>query len=361
LASIVIADTTKYYDGRYLETHPLGGTESSVIRLARELVRRGHEVTVYSNCDGPIEHEGVAWRPLSSPAPESCDLYVAVQHPRLLGFVKKPRRRAIWVLWQPNNLKHYKQIWRVWLYRPVPVLMSLHQVRIYSPFLPRRDPQILIPLGLPEDVRGRAALPAPPSRRAIFASNPHRNLRRLVEIWAASILPQVPDAVLDVYGVHDIPSGGDAWSAWEGSVLPPAMPAEVKASVRIHPAASRQALIEAFRSARCMLYLGHKVEAFCLSVAEAQALGLPAVVAPVAAVPERVIDGVTGFICADPQNFAAQARSLLTDDALWRRQHEAALRLQQGITWSEYGGRFEAALLGDRIPLNRSVLALPDA
>jgi glycosyltransferase involved in cell wall biosynthesis len=361
LASIVIADTTKHYDGRYLETHPLGGTESSVIRLARELARRKHEVTAYVNCDGPIEDEGVAWRPLSSPVSESCDLYVAVQHPRLLGFVKNPGRRAVWVLWQPNNLKHYKQIWRVWLYRPVPVLMSLHQVRIYSPFLPRRDPQILIPLGLPADVRGRAALSVPPPRRAIFASNPHRNLRRLVEIWAASILPRVPDAFLDVYGVHDIPSGSDAWSAWEGSVLPPAMPAGVKASVRIHPAASRQALIEAFRSARCMLYLGHKVEAFCLSAAEAQALGLPAVVAPVAAVPERVIDGVTGFVSADPETFAAQAVSLLTDDALWRRQHEAALRLQQGITWSEYAGRFEAALLGDRIPLNRSVLALPEA
>jgi len=36
------------------------------------------------------------------------------------------------------------------------------------------------------------------------------------------------------------------------------------------------------------------------------------------------------------------------------------LRLQQGITWSEYAGRFEAALLGDRIPLNRSVLAVPE-
>ena len=41
--------------------------------------------------------------------------------------------------WQPNHLKHYKQIWRVWWYRPIPVLISLHQVRIYSPFLPRRD------------------------------------------------------------------------------------------------------------------------------------------------------------------------------------------------------------------------------
>jgi glycosyltransferase involved in cell wall biosynthesis len=359
MASIIFADTTKHYDGRYLETHPLGGTESSVIRLARELARRRHRVTVYTNCDGPIEHEGVSWRPFGHAVPETCDLYVACQHPQLVNFVARPGRRAIWVLWQPNHLKHYKKIWRMWLYRPVPILASLHQVRIYSPFLPRRDPQILIPLALPEDVRGHGPLAAVPPRRAIFASNPHRNLRRLVEIWARSILPRVPDAKLDVYGVHDLPPPEDAWNSWGETILPPNMPPEVKASIVIRPTTSREGLIEAFRSARAMLYLGHKVEAFCLSAAEAQALGLPAVVAPVAAVPERVVDGVTGFIEADPDRFADHAVALLTDDALWRRQHEAALRLRQGIGWSEFAGRFEAALLGDRIPLYRSVLEVP--
>jgi glycosyltransferase involved in cell wall biosynthesis len=359
MVKIVIADTTTHYDGRSLETQPLGGTESSVIRLARELARRRHEVLCYTNCDAAIEHEGVHWLPLSQSPPASCDLFVAVQHPELLNFVAKPRRRVIWVLWQPNHLKHYKQIWRVWRYRPIPILMSLHQARIYSPFLPRRDPQILIPLGLPDDVRGHGPQPAPPPPRAIFASNPQRNLRRLVEIWASSILPRVPGASLDVYGVHDIKDGVSAWEAWEGSLLPKGLSAEAKASVRIHPTATRQQLIGAFCSSRVMLYLGHKAEAFCLSLAEAQALGLPAVVAPVAAVPERVIDGITGFHHADPAGFAGAAVSLLSNDALWRHQHLAALSLQQGITWSEYAGRFESALLGDRIPLYRSVLDLP--
>ena len=90
------------------------------------------------------------------------------------------------------------------------------------------------------------------------------------------------------------------------------------------------------RGARAMLYLGHKCEAFCMSLAEAQALGTPAVIAPVAALPERVIDGVTGFHHADPAAFGRAAVRLLTDDALWRTQHEAALKLQQGITVEEY-------------------------
>ncbi len=105
------------------------------------------------------------------------------------------------------------------------------------------------------------------------------------------------------------------------------------------------------RGARAMLYLGHKAEAFCLSLAEAQALGTPAVVGSLGAVPERVIDGVTGFHRDDPAGFAAAAIQLLSDDELWRRQHLAALERQQGLSVGEYVERFEAAVLGRRAGL----------
>lgn len=348
MPSIIIADTTGHYDGRALETRPLGGTETSIIRCARALARRGHDVSVYSNCDAPIEDRGVSWIPLNRTPPQTCDLYIAAHQPELFGFVPRPRRRAVWVLWPVNQLKHYKKIWRMWLYRPVPVLISQYQADTYSPFLPRYSPPLIIPHGLPDDVRGLKPRPTPPPRRAIFASNPQRNLKRLVEIWAESILPRVPDAVLDVFGVNAFRPDEDPWKTAEGTVLPQDLPDAVKKSICIHPAVSRQDLIQAMRNSRTMLYLGHKAEAFCLAVAEAQALGTPAIVAPVTVLPERVVDGVTGFIHGDPVRFADAAVSLLTDDDLWRRQHEAALRLQQGISWSEHAARVESAFLGDR-------------
>ena len=114
MARIVIADDTKFYDGTYLETQPLGGTESAVIRFARAMARRGHDVTAYTNCAAPIEHEGVRWVPLGHAVPETCDLYVACQHPRLFGLVPRPKRLVVWVLWQPNEFKHYKRVASMW-------------------------------------------------------------------------------------------------------------------------------------------------------------------------------------------------------------------------------------------------------
>jgi glycosyltransferase involved in cell wall biosynthesis len=359
MAHIIFADKTGRYDGRDFEKRPLGGTESSVIQCARELAKRGHQVTVYSNCDGDIIDHGVAWRPLADARPESCDLYVACHQPELLGFVRKPRRRIIWVLWPASQLKHYKKIWRMWLYRPIPVLISLYQAKTYSPFLPHRDPHIVLPLGLPDDVRGSAPRSTVPERRAIFASNPQRNLHPLVEIWMERILPRVPDAVLDVYGINGLAPGEDAWRKWEGNLLPAGISASAKESVRIHLPQDRQQLIQSMRDSRVQLYLGHKAEAFCLAVAEAQALGVPSVVADINVLPERVIDGITGFVRQDDQGFAEAAIGLLTDDQLWRSQHEAAIEHQQGISWSEYAGRFESALLADNYSIYRSVLALP--
>ncbi len=359
MASIVFTEASSHYDGRDLGKRPLRGTETSVIRCAQELAKRGHQVTVFSNCDGPIEHEGVSWRPLSDTPPRACDLYISCNWPHLLSFVRSPKRRAIWVLSPVRQHRHYKKILRMWRYRPIPILTAFYEAQSYSSFLPRHTPKIVLPHGLADEVRGHSPLVSAPPPRVIFASNPARNLRRLVEIWASSILPRVPNATLDVYGIGSVPADGNAWGAWEGVALPAGMNATVKNSIHLQPSVNGETLIAAMRGSRAMLYLGHKSESFCLAVAEAQALGVPAVVAPVTVLPERVIDGVTGFVRADEGEFAERAVALLTDDALWRSQHEAALRYQQGISWSEHAGRLEAALLGDMMPIYRSVLALP--
>jgi glycosyltransferase involved in cell wall biosynthesis len=105
-------------------------------------------------------------------------------------------------------------------------------------------------------------------------------------------------------------------------------------------------LAEELRRARVYLYRGDPGETFCLSAAEAQASGLPAVVQDIGSLPERVRDRETGFVARDEASFAAAAIALLRDDLLWRRQHRAALRLQRRYGWAEAAADWEAAFLG---------------
>jgi len=346
---VVIADRTNFYDGRDILAKPLGGTETSVIYFAEAMARRGHEVTCLTRCISDVKHQGVNWLPIGSKSAPRSDLYLAVQHPDLFDYSRRARKRALWLMWPPFNLHRRRQALRLWLLRPQIVFASRFQVETYWKWLPRPDPPVVLALGLPDSVRGRPPLSAPPPPRAIFASNPMRNLKWLIELWGRNILPHVPGGELHIYGIRDYEHRFDA--PWEETrqrlhqFIPDGYPESALQSLKPHPPAPRAELWRAIQSSRVMLYGGHRVEAFCLSVAEAQALGVPAVVRPIAVLPERVRHGETGFIAVDDQSFAEHAVTILTDDQVWKNQHEAALKWQQGWTWDAMAEEFERCFM----------------
>jgi len=106
----------------------------------------------------------------------------------------------------------------------------------------------------------------------------------------------------------------------------------------------RTELAAVLSGARVMLYRGDPGETFCLALAEAQAMGVPAIVQPLGSAPERVIDGMTGRVAEDDDAFATAAIAALRDDALWRQWHLAALATQGGSSWDAVAGRFEALM-----------------
>jgi glycosyltransferase involved in cell wall biosynthesis len=340
LARIIIADDTSPYTGRTGEQIALGGTESSVIRLAEALARRGHAVTALTRTNEQLIHKGVEWAPLASAGSyRDVDLYLPVQHPRLFHLVKKPRRLAVWLIWPVNNLRHYKRVPTMWRYRPLPVVASAWQAKEYSWVLPRRREITIIPLAIQDDWRNLPALEAPPPPRAIYASMPVRGLPWLLPVWEKLILPRVPSAELHVLGVK-------GFAKAYGEPVPDLpwvseMSEAGRASLKIHPSLPRGEQRDVMRSARVLLYHGHKSEAFCLAAAEAQALGVPAVVGPISVLPERVRDGATGYVKEKPETFAEAAIRVLTDDAEWRRLHQASIATQQGLSWDDVAAEFE--------------------
>jgi len=340
VARIVLADDGIVFDGRSPEAGPLGGVESAIVYLTRELAARGHEVLVRNNCSRAEVIDGVDWAPISHGLPETADLYIANRGDKLLPLMPKARCTVFWIHNPARYLMKWRYLSKLWRLKPAIVFLGNYHVTTYPAWAPGAE-RIVIPYGIADAfLHARPRENAPP-RRAIFTSNPLRSLDWLLELWARDIRPRVPDAELHLFtGAATYGAVGDAKNEAMENVLARARELGGDGVVLRGPVSKPQ-LIQEFRDARMMLYKGDINETFCLAVGEAQAAGVPAVVQRLGSVVERVIDGKTGAVAATDQAFAEAAVRLLENDDLWRRQHLAALDKQGRWGWPQAAAAFE--------------------
>jgi glycosyltransferase involved in cell wall biosynthesis len=320
-----------------------GGAEAAFLSLAEAFAMRGHGVRVCNNCAAPLVHNGVEWTPIADGVPEECDLYVGNRGHRLIGLAPKARARVFWLHNPGSYLLKPRYLWPLLKYRPVLVATGKYHAATVPWWVPSGG-RAVIPYGLGPAYR--AALPQAdvPRPVAIFTSNPLRGLDWLLDLWSTRIHAAVPGAELHIYAGPQVYGTVGARKAHEMTAVLARAEALGDKGVRRHTPVPKPELIGELRAARVMLYRGDENETFCLAVAEAQALGLPAVVMPLGSLPERVEDGVTGRVAADEDAFVASAIALLTDDALWGKQHREAVARQKGLSWGEVAARFEALI-----------------
>jgi len=342
MAHVVMADDGIAFDGATAEAGPLGGAETAFVALAEALAGRGHRVEARSNCHAPLCHNGVAWAPLASGAPDECDLYIGNRGHRVIGLAPEAKRRLFWLHNPAGYLKKPRFLSRIAWYQPTLVATGLYHASTVPRSVVLRGLEI-IPYGILDAFRHAELREAPPPR-AVFTSNPLRGLDWLLDLWAGRIRPAVPQAELHIFAGPTVYRGVAAESAEKmQTVLARAEDMQAD-GVHRHTPVGRPALALMLADARVMLYRGDPGETFCLALAEAQAMGVPAVVQPRGSVVERVIDRVTGHITADEDSFANAAIALLRDDDLWRRFHAEALARQRGQSWDEIAAQFEALI-----------------
>jgi glycosyltransferase involved in cell wall biosynthesis len=343
MAHVVMTDDGIAFDGMSPARGPLGGAESAFLAAAEALAARGHRVEVRNRCAAPMTHNGVGWASLAGGVPESCDLYVANRSAHLIGLAPHVRRRAFWIHNPGRYLKKFRYVSALFRHRPVIVTTG----RYHESTVPRWMPsggRVSIPYAIPEAFRHAPPLTEAPPPRAIFTSNPLRGLDWLLDQWETRISPALPEAELHLYcGPSVYGAVGEAKAAPMRALLSRAE-GLARQGVRLFAPLPRAALVAALRQSRVMLYRGDPNETFCMAVAEAQALGVPAVVQALGSLPERVQTGITGFVAEDEASFAQHAIALLRDESLWRQQHVAALRLQQGLDSDAVAQRFEALM-----------------
>jgi len=342
MASVVMADDGAAFDGRMAETSPLGGAETAFVALAEALAARGHRVEIRNHCEEAVIHNAVRWMPLARDMPETCDLYIGNRGHRVIGLVPRARRRLFWLHNPARYLRKPRNVWRLAWHRPTLVVTGAYHANTVPAWLLHGGCET-IPYGVLD--RFREALPRePPPPHAIFTSNPLRGLDWLLELWAKRISPVVPEAELHIYAGPTVYRSLGSRRVSEMEAVLARADGLAGNGVRRYAPVGREALAAALAGARVMLYRGDPGETFCLALAEAQAMGVPAIVTPLGAVGERVMDGISGRVALSDADFAEAAITALRDDALWRRWHIAALEHQRGLSWDMVAARFEALM-----------------
>jgi len=340
MARIVMTDDGISFDGTALDERPLGGAETSFIEMANALAARGHEVVVCNKCETEKVHRGVIWRPIGRGVPDGADLYIPNRGDKLIRLCPRARRTIFWIHNPAGYLLKWRYQWKLALRRPVIVFSGASHASTYPDWAFAGGREI-VPYGLTDLFCHAEARTEPPPPKVVFTSNPMRSLDWLLELWSRDIHPALPKAELHVFaGTATYGAAGTAKAGRMGPVLERAAAMAGEGVILRGPVPKAQ-LVGELAGARALLYRGDIGETFCSAVAEAQAMGVPAVLMDVACMKERVIEGETGFVTRDAPGFVQAGLHILGDDDLWHRLHLSSLEHQRSWRWDHAAAEFE--------------------
>lgn len=320
-----------------LEEKSIAGTQTAFIELSRAFEQLGLNVNVHTDSNRTLQSQGRSWNTLSEvDARIEYDLIIVNVSPYLFENFKhiNAKKRILWIHNEAKYLLYWNRLKYLLKYRPIVVFSGKYHKSTLPFFIPTGGRKI-IPYGISDKVLNMIPCAAEErNKRVYFTSNPLRSLRWLVDLWVKEIHPQVPEAELHIF------SGWKTYGAW-GIAVKNRMQIEIEYAsqfssnnILIRDVIPKHELFEEMKKGRAMFYKGDRAETFCLAVAEAQALGLPAVVCDLGSMKERVEDGVTGVVAKNDKEFIDASLNMLSDDNLFNSMSYASMKKYSNMNWN---------------------------
>ncbi len=349
MLDIVIYTEGLPFDGATPFEQSLGGSESAVVFMARELARRGHRVRVFCVCQRPGEYDGVTYRDLSDfPAfveSESCDVFVCCRHPRGLTAPARSKINVIWnhdIIVEPAAQQLMSLMFKV---DRLFVLSEFHtaqfQRRLSVPedryFVTRNGVDLAL---IDEASQGVQRDP----NRLLYTSRPERGLDVLLTTWP-ELKRRRPELKLAV-AHYENPSADAQMAEYLGTLK---RTAEQLPDITLLGALSKRELYREIAGSALVVYPATFPEVSCISALEAAACGAPMIASRYAALKESVVDGETGLLVPGyphsdeyQERFAAAVVGLLEDDARCAAMGEAARRrVEERYQWCDIAAEWE--------------------
>lgn len=284
----------------------IGGSETAAVVMARSLALLGHNVMVFSDCEGHEGfYDGVAYVPYQAihndGLPDSareCDIFISSRQAAAFKAAEKWKYKAgfLWVhdihVGQPNAAMS-EALFRVDGFFCLSEWHKKFFLETY-PFL-HTDSVIVTRNGI--DVERFRNKPNKIGKRLIYSSSPDRGLEVLLNLLPR-IREQVPEVVLHVY------YGFETWKAMALSMGNQEQIERVayferrlaeeasKGHVVYHGRVNQDQLAAAFLASSVWAYPTWFTETFCITAVEAMAGGCVPVTTKLAALPETVKHGI---------------------------------------------------------------------
>ena len=361
---ICIASPGLAHHGGTLGERSLGGSETAAIQIAKSLVRRGHFVTVFSPGHQGGQWDGVTYQPLEQftayATTTAHDVTIISRALELLPVVYASKLVVLWC--------HDLALKRM-LPQLSPGLWNVDALYVLSDF--QRQQYLETYAGLPPEqlvvTRNGVDLPAVAGvgrgprdpLKLVYGSRPERGLETCLLVMDELARRGSP-ATLAVAWYDNMPAQlqGYYQMLWQRAAQMP--------NVTVLGPLIQPVWHQTLASARALLYPGpvggHSGfrEIACIVAIEAQALGTPIISCAKGAVPQTMGAVATGegwacdvgrligqetTECATMdyiRAFADAVETLLRDDGLWQRQHQAALQRGTTLGWDGVAAQWEA-------------------
>lgn len=337
-------------DAQSLENRPLGGTETGVIRVAEILVRRGHEVIVFTRMANPAPSF-----PQYVPAQkvQQCgafDAWISVQWWESL-FYGVPARKYYY--WTGDGWDQYANfgIGDLRVSEKVAGFLAVSSWQAQSlaeaSYFPREKCFVIgngvhLPYFEGEEQRVR--------KRLIYTSAPYRGLQFVPKIYL-ELKKLHPELELHVFSGMNIYDADQPYRGPEAAQYQQLVPVLQKLpGCCIHGNVRQRELAREYMKSSVYIYPNVIFETCCITAMEAQAAGCPIVAGRNSALPETVgpagmlIDGAPGS-AQYVEDFAGAVHKLLADDELWQNLSRTGKeRAQREFSWDRVVDRLEEVM-----------------
>jgi glycosyltransferase involved in cell wall biosynthesis len=295
------------FDGSTTSKQPLGGSESSIIYMARELARCGHAVQVYANCPNPGDYDGVPYlhyhQFFSSYPSNPWDAVISFRSfdPMLLGRIAP--RMIFWCGDATNqpSLTHFEHPSLQQNIDRIFCVSEWHRRSFVEQFHLPAEKVIATRNGFAPELVVRYS--KRPATGTAYTSTPFRGLDILLSVFP-EIRRRVNAATLDVFSsmqVYGWNSDDDrkAFGAVYG--------AAEQVGVQWRGSVCQPELLQVLARTGLLLYPNTFEETSCIAAIEAQASGCVVITSEKAGLVETVAHGETGIcINGDPRSESYQ-------------------------------------------------------